>query len=132
MGALIGVGFLAITLVLYVLMAVVGLFITNIIMFDSIVLALAGGICANTLLHIHPAFCLLIGIGLFIGLLFLQRTMFGFWLIGGVLSLFWAFVFGFIAYTITNDMIWCYVIMGLSVVLMIGLHLKAKADIDLL
>ena len=105
MGLIVGLVFGAISIVAGIIMAIMGAFVSNIIIFDSVVLALTGGITANTLLHIHPAFCLLIGIGLFIGLLFLQHSKYGFWIIGGLLTLFWSFVFGFIAYTIAKDMI---------------------------
>lgn len=129
MGLIVGLVFGAISIVAGIIMAIMGAFVSNIIIFDSVVLALAGGITANTLLHIHPAFCLLIGIGLFFGLMFLQHSKYGFWIIGGLLTLFWSFVFGFIAYTIARDMIWFYVIWGLSAVFVAGLHFYAREQI---
>ena len=102
-------------------------FFGNIILFDSIALAVAGGVCCNQLLSVHPALCLVIGIAVFIALRFLQNTRFGFWIIGGLLSALWAFVFGFVAYIASGeDMVWFYVILGLGFLLVGGLHLRAR------
>lgn len=110
----IGIGILLILLV-------VGLFVGNIVLFDRIVLAIEAGVCCNQFLSVHPAFCLLIAIAAFAGLLVLQRTRAGFWIIGGLLSAARAFVFGFIAYLISEgDMIWFYVILGLGFVVVGG------------
>lgn len=120
---------IAISIILGIICFVVGLFLGNIILFDSIFLSVLTAILCNQLKGIHPAFCLLIGIGLFLLLLLLQNTRAGFWIIGILLSAFWAFVFGVIAHLITNgDSVWTYVIMGLGFVLMIILHLYARND----
>jgi FtsH-binding integral membrane protein len=59
---------------------------------------------------------------------FLQNTKVGFWMIGGLLSVFWGFVFSLFAYDISGkDEIWTYVVWGLGTALMIGLHLRARA-----
>lgn len=129
MGILLGIGFLAIALFLGLIATFIAAFIGHIILLDSILLALTGGITCHILWKVHPAFCLLIGIALFFFLFWLQNTKYGFWIIGTLLSLFWAFVFGFFAYGFSNgDMIWFYVIMGLGFVISIGLHLKARND----
>lgn len=129
MGIMIGLAFAAISTVIGIIMAIMGVFINNIIIFDSIILALAGGITANKLLHIHPAFCLLIGIALFVLLFFLQRTKFGFWIIGALLTAFWSFVFGMTTYIFSNDKIWFYVVWGLSALFVAGLHFYARDQI---
>lgn len=118
--------FAVLEIALLLILTVIGVFLGNIILFDSIALALASGLCAYHLGGLHPAFSLLVGLAAFGLLYWLQRTLVGFWVIGTVLSAFWAFVFGFIAYCITDDLIWCYVIMGLGFVLMIVLHLRAR------
>lgn len=41
---------------------IIGTFFGHIILFDSIFLAVISGLVANKVLHIHPAFSLLIGI----------------------------------------------------------------------
>ncbi len=117
----------AVGIAVCILLTIIGLFVGQIILFDSIALSIAAAIVCYQLWSIHPAFCLLIGIALFIFLFWLQNTKVGFWIIGILLSLVWAFVFSFIAYTATGgDMIWTYVVLGLGFVLMIGLHLKAR------
>ncbi|WP_125143710.1 hypothetical protein [Clostridium transplantifaecale] len=115
---------LAIGLVIGLVLMVIGLFFGNIILFDSISLAAGAGFACHLLAGVHPAICLVIGL---VFLFWLQNTAVGFWIIGGILSLFWAFVFGFLAYAFSGeDMVWFYVVMGLGVLLMGGLHLKAK------
>ena len=128
MGWLVAQGaFFAIGIVIGLVMTAIGLFVGHIILFDSIALAVVSAVCCNQFLDVHPAFCLLIGIAAFAVLFFLQHTRFGFWLIGGLLSAAWAFVFAFLAYVFSGeDMIWFYVIFGLALVLMIWLHLRAK------
>jgi hypothetical protein len=106
---------------------VIGLFVGNIIVFDSIALAIVGGSLAHGLLHIHPAFCLVIGIGILIVMLFLLKTKVGFWVIGVLLSLLWGVVFGVLALIFSNDdPIWCDVIFVLGTLLSIGLHIRAR------
>ena len=118
---------LALSVVLGIILTVIGLFLGNIILFDSILIAVITGLVCNQVWSVHPAFCLLIGLALFAGLYCLQNTGLGFWLIGTLLSAFWAFVFGFFAYAFTSgDMIWCYVVMGLGFVFMMALHFNAR------
>lgn len=118
---------LAISIFIGLIVTVIGIFVGHIILFDSIVIAGISGVVCNQIWNVHPALCLLIAVALF-GLLFwLQNTKAGFWIIGGLLSAFWAFVFGFFAYIFSGeDMIWLYVIMGLGFIVMMGLHLKAR------
>ena len=90
-------------------------------------LAVISGLVANKVLHIHPAFSLLIGIAVLLFLFWVQNTRYGFWIVGGFLSLLWALFFSVIAYSATNkDMIWTYVVMGMGFVVMMLLHLKAR------
>lgn len=106
---------------------VIGLFFGHIILFDSIFFSVIVGIICYQTLGIHTALCLLIGLTLF-GLLFkLQTTSVGFWIIGVLLSAFWAGVFCLLAFILTeHDMIWTYVVLGLGFVIMMGLHLRAR------
>ena len=128
MGALFAYGaILAIGIIVGLIFTIIGIFVGHIILFDSIFLAAISGIICNQIWNVHPALCLLIAASLF-GLLFwLQNTKAGFWVIGVLLSAFWAYVFGFFAYIFAGeDMIWLYVVMGLGFAVMIGLHLKAR------
>lgn len=71
------------------IVTVIGLFLGNIIVFDSIALAILAGFLSHGLLGVHPALAIVIGIAVLLGLLLLHRTRPGFWLIGGGLSIVW-------------------------------------------
>ena len=105
---------MAIGLFIGLVCSVIGLFFGHIILFDSIALGIAAGVCCNQFTAIHPALCLVIGIATFLLLLWLQNTSIGFWLVGGLLTLIYAAVFGLLAYFISeHDSIWDWVIFGL-------------------
>ena len=107
--------------------SVIGLFFGHIILFDSIALGIAAGVCCNQFTAIHPALCLVIGIATFLLLLWLQNTSIGFWLVGGLLTLIYAAVFGLLAYFISeHDPIWGWVIFGLVFLVVGALHLRAR------
>lgn len=106
---------------------VIGLFVGQIILLESIGIAVAAGCLANHFLHIHPALCLLIGIGVFVGLFFLMNTKIGFWLIGGLMSLLWGLLVAVIVYDSTGkDMLWTYVSWGIAALIIFILHFNAK------
>ena len=103
MGYLVAQGvFLVIGLFVGLICTVIGLFIGHIILFDSIALGIVAGVCCNQFTAIHPALCLVIGIATFLLLLWLQNTSIGFWLVGGLLTLIYAAVFGLLAYFISE------------------------------
>ena len=85
---------MAIGLFIGLVCSVIGLFFGHIILFDSIALGIAAGVCCNQFTAIHPALCLVIGVATFLLLLWLQNTSIGFWLVGGLLTLIYAAVFG--------------------------------------
>jgi len=119
---------LTISIAVMIVCSIVGFFIGNIILFESVGIAIAAGCLANHFLHIHPAFCLLIGIGVLVGLTFLMKTKIGFWLIGGMMSLLWGLLVAVFVYSGTNkDMVWTYVSWGLATLAIFGLHLYAKS-----
>ena len=102
---------MAIGLFIGLVCSVIGLFFGYIILFDSISLGIAAGVCCNQFPAIHPALCPVIGIVTFLLLLWLQNTSIGFWLVGGLLTLIYAAVFGLLAYFISeHDSIWDWVI----------------------
>lgn len=120
---------LAFSLLIGLVLTIVGMFFGHIILFDSIFFAVLSSIAANMLLHLHPALSLLVGIAVLLFLFWVQHTRFGFWIVGGLLSFFWAFLFSIIAYDATHkDMVWTYVVMGLGFVIMMLLHLKARSN----
>ena len=65
---------MAIGLFIGLVCSVIGLFFGHIILFDSIALGIAAGVCCNQFTAIHPALCLVIGIATFLLLLWLQNT----------------------------------------------------------
>lgn len=85
---------LAIGIVIGLICSVIGLFFGHIILFDSIALGIVAGVCCTSFTPIHPALCLVIGIAIFLLLLWLQRTSVGFWVIGGLLTMIYATVAG--------------------------------------
>ena len=87
------------------IVTVIGLFFGNIIVFDSIALAILAGFLSHGLLGVHPALAIVIGITVLLGLLLLHRTRPGFWLIGGVLSVVWGFIF---ANIIPQVLLWIF------------------------
>ena len=107
--------------------SIIGLFVGNIIMFESIGFAIAAGCLASHFTELHPAFCLFIGIGAFFVLMAVMKTKFGFWVIGGALSFMWGLIVAAIVYDGTGkDMIWTYTALGLVTLFVMSLHLKAK------
>lgn len=128
MGYLAATGaYLILALAIGFIIMVVGLFVGHIIVFDSIALGIISGVCCNHIFTLHPALCLLTGVVVFALLLFLQKTRFGFWIIGILLSAVWAVIFGLLAFIISNaDPVWFFVICGISFVIMLILHIKAR------
>lgn len=119
--------FFGIYFALSIVLTIIGLFFGNIILFDSILLAALSGLLCNTVWSVHPAFCLLIGIAVFLLLLWLQHTSVGFWLIGGLLCLLWSAAFGVLAFFISeHDPMWGWVVFSLAAVIMGSLHFKAR------
>ena len=114
-------------LIIGAILSIIGLFFGNIIVFDSLALAIASGFLANGLLNIHPALSVLIGLVVLAAMYLLQRTKVGFWIIGGLLSVFWGLVFSLMAWEFSGkDMVWTYAVLGLGIVLMMGLHIHAR------
>ena len=112
------------------IVTVIGLFFGNIIVFDSIALAILAGFLSHGLLGVHPALAVVIGIAVLLGLLLLHCTRPGFWLIGGGLSIVWGFVFATMAYEFSGkDMVWTYVVWALGAVLVFALDLRARYKI---
>lgn len=121
--------FLVLGLAISFILLVVSLFVGHIIIFDSIALGIIAGVCCNHFTTLHPALCLLVGAAVFAALLFLQHTRFGFWIIGVLLSAVWAAIFGLLAFIISNaDPMWFYVVCALAFVVMVLLHIKARAN----
>lgn len=121
---------LPVCLFIGLIIGIIGFFVGQIILFDSMALGIVAGVCCNHFFHIHPALCLVIGIVVCILLFLLQNTTVGFWLIGGLFTLLYAAFFGVLAILFTNgDWIWGWVVFGLSIFIIAGLHFKAREPI---
>jgi len=128
MGTLIGMALsLIIAIIVAVAATIIGLFVGQIIFVESVGISIAAGCLANYFLHIHPALCLIIGIGVFLLLFPLMNRKFGFWIIGGFMSLLWGLLVAAFVYEETGkDMIWTFVSWGLASIVVLALHLNAK------
>ena len=116
---------LLIGIVIGLIVTVIGLFWGNIIVFDSIALAILAGFLSHGLF-----LAVVIGIAVLLGLLLLHCTRPGFWLIGGGLSVVWGFIFATMAYEFSGkDMVWTYVVWVLGAILVFALHLQARYKI---
>lgn len=122
--------FTIIGIIVALIATVIGLFFGNIILFDSIAFGLIAGSLANQYLPIHPAFAFLIGLGVFILLMLLQQTKFGFWIIASIMSLTWGVLLGVLIAEILypGDMTWKYVLWGVVGVVVFLLHLRAREN----
>lgn len=121
MGVLLGLTF---GLLIGAVLAFLSLFFLHTTIFNSLLFGIAAGCCCNYFFSFHPAFCLIIGIAIFLIFSFLQSTAVGFWIIGVILSVAWGFVIAVFVYMFTHDMIWFYVswLLGFAVMLMAYIH----------
>lgn len=107
-------------LVLGFFCSVVGFFVDNVAVFDSLSIAVIAAVCAWNFLGIHPGLCVLICGGIFVLFLFLMNTSVGFWIISSLMSALWGLVAGIIALAFSGaDLIWFVVffIIGFAVVM---------------
>lgn len=108
---------------------VVGMFIGQIILFESILLGIVLGMVASKVWHIHTFFAILIGIGACFLLFILQNTTPGFWIIGGIFSIAWGGIFALFAYDASDkDPIWTYGIWITGALVVMLLHRNAKVS----
>lgn len=109
------------------LFSIIGLFFGHIILFDSIALSILGGVLSYHFLGVHPVLAIVIGIAILALIYWVQSTKFGFWIIGGSLSVVWGFIFAFIAYDVSGkSMMWTYIVWGLGALIMMGLHMRSR------
>jgi len=113
--------------IVFIIIKIICLFFFNIILFESIIIAIVAGYLANYFLHIHPVLCVLAGIFVLIGLYCLSKTKVGFWIIGGLMSLIWGLV-AVIIMEISkySSEFWLYTSWALSSLAFLALHLIAK------
>ena len=108
---------------------IIGLFIKQIIIFDSIALGVVAGFMAHGLLHVHTVLAIVIGIAGFGVLLWLQTTKAGFCIIGIILSILWSFIFALVAWSVTErNLFWTYCIWIAGALVIMLLHLWSRKN----
>lgn len=134
MGALVAAGFsFIIVLVIGLVISLIGLFAGHIIIFDSIALALIGGAVAHNMWSVNTILSIIIGVAIFLGLMFLQMTKPGFWIIGGLLSVVWGFIFSLFAFSFSGEnMIITIVVWIAGTAFMIFQHLRSKRNLEVM
>jgi len=122
---------IVVVVVILFILKIFGLLIGQIILVESIGIAIAAGFLVNHFFSIHPAFCLLIGIAIFFGLFALMNSKIGFWLICGLRSLLWGLLVSVIVFDSTGqDMVWTFVSWGLATLVVFALHYNAKRKME--
>jgi hypothetical protein len=110
----------------------IGLFLKQIIVFDSIALGVVAGFMAHGLLHVHTVLAIVIGIAGFGVFLWLQTTKAGFWIIGIILSILWGFIFAFVAWSIAGrNPFWTYCIWIVGALVIMLLHIWSRKNMDI-
>lgn len=107
-------------LAIALLCSIIGFFIDNVAVFDSLSIAVIAAVCAWNFLGIHPGLCVLICAGIFGLFLFLMNTSVGFWIISSLMSALWGLVAGILALAFSGaDFIWFVVffIIGFGIVM---------------
>ncbi|MCL2019354.1 MAG: hypothetical protein FWG70_06280 [Oscillospiraceae bacterium] len=75
---------------------------------------------------IHPVFCILAAVGVFVLTHFLQQTKIGFWVFAVLMSVAGAILVATIVHELTNDIIWSVSAGACTVALCIVAHLRAR------
>lgn len=110
---------------------IIGLFLKQIIIFDSIALGIVAGFSAHGLLHVNMVLAIIIGIAVFGIMLFLQMTKVGFWIIGLIMSGLWGFIFGAVAWSITDrNPFWTYGVWIAGALVIMLLHLWSRKNMN--
>lgn len=110
---------------------IIGLFLKQIIVFDSLALGIVAGFAAHSILHLNMVLSIVIGLAVFGILLFLQMTKVGFWIIGLIMSALWGFVFGALAWSITErNPFWTYGVWIAGAFVIMLLHLVSRKNIN--
>lgn len=132
MGILAAAGFeLLIGAAVGIVIFIIGLFLKQIIVFDSIALGIVAGFMVHGLLHVHTVLAIVIGIAVFGVLLWLQTAKAGFWIIGIILSILWGFIFAFVAWSVTErNLFWTYCVWIAGALVIMLLHLWSRKNMD--
>lgn len=130
MGILVAAGFeLLIGAAVGAVVFIIGLFLRRIDVFDSLTLGIISGTVAHSVLHIHPVLSIVIGAAVFAVLMFLQSMRSGFWIVGGLLSVVWGFIFSLFAFSMSGkNMVWTIGVWIAGTAVILLLHLRAQTN----
>ena len=110
------------------ILTVIGLFVKDICLFESLASGIILGVVAHKLWQLSPLIALGIGIAAIVVLYFLQNTSIGFWLVGGVYSVAWGFVVALFVFDATGkNMTSTYIGWAIGAAAFFGLHLFARS-----
>ena len=113
--------FLLIPLILFLT-----LYVENILFLDSLILSVLSAVWVRTVTGIHPVFCILVGIGVLAGTMFLYSQSCMFWIFTIMSSLLWGSMIGVLLKGVTHDLVWC-VFFGVVVgVISFVFHMTAR------
>ena len=76
--------------------------------------------------QIHTALCVVAGIVICVLSYFIQKTTVGFWIFTIIFSVLWSALLTIIVTLFTKDMIWLCTIFGISMIINISSHLRAR------
>jgi len=129
MGALLLFGLeMVIGLVIAFLLTIIGVFIGNICLFESIASGIILGSVAHAIWHLHPALAVGIGLATVAVLYFIQLTKVGFWIVGGIFSIIWGFIVGLFFFDSTDGgAIRSNIAWAIGALAFMGLHLFARS-----
>lgn len=133
MGILAVAGFeLLLGLAIGFIVFILGLFLKQIIAFESIALGIIAGFMSHSLLHVHIILAIVMGVAAFGILLVLQMTKPGFWIIGILMSALWGFIFAFVAWSVTKgNPFWTYGVWIAGAFIIFLLHLGARKNMNM-
>lgn len=113
-------------LIIAYLCSVVGFFMDNVAIFDSLSLAIIAGVCGGYFLGIHPALCVLICAAVFAILMLLMCTSAGFWIISSIMAAVWGAFFAFLFLIFTSDLLWFIVAFVISFIIVLIQHIRQR------
>ncbi len=114
-----------------IMMVPVVMFITmcmaNIVLVDSLIAAFTCGGLAGSIMHLHPAICILIGFAAFCLVTYLSLQDKGFKVLAAAATISWAYIAGFLVNDLTGgDRIWTYFTFLITAGIVWMLHMNVR------
>ena len=102
------------------------LFVENILFLDTLLVSVLCTAWLWSASGIHPAFCILFGIGILVALMLLYTQKYMFWIFTVLSGTIWGLAIGYLLHDITNDWIWGIFIGVVVSIIVWMLHLYAR------